>query len=265
MELLFKVFLKILEAVLIIALPLLLAKLIPAKQTNKGIDFQEFIDNPKKESKWNWLMLAYIFLILPIIALPLAMLFEKLHNLIENLFSDAEIILYPPFLVFYSSSLLILYTLACKPSDFFLKAILKNQYEEYRKMIAYSEYKSGIDYKKSATGAFIVLLLLTIVILFLQFKSQAYFYSDRVEFFDFPTWKNVNYKYTDVSKIIHVSGFFKETGGIDNNEHYRIYFKDNNYWCSLTWNDLNEDTINAIKLVSEKTKKITEKIPGIKK
>lgn len=265
MDWLFNILLKILEGVLIVSLPLLLARLIPAKQTFKEIDFQEFIDNPRKESKWNWIFLAYMFLILPIIAFPISILFEKSHNFIENLFSDGEIVLYPPFLVFYFSSLLILYIFACKPSDFFLKAILKNRYEEYIKMIAYSEYKYGIDYKKSTNVVFIFLIIITVPMLFLQAKSQTYFYTDRVEFFDFPTWKNVTYHYKDVSKIIHTPGFFKETGGVDNNEHYRIYFNDTNHWSSLTWNDLNEDTINAIKLVSEKTKKIIEEIPGIKK
>lgn len=265
MDWLFDALIKITEATALAVVTALLVKFIPAKPKAKEIDFEEFIANPKKASKWDFLFLLYMLLILPAIAYPFAIFIEKIVLFTESHFSDAVIVLYPPFVTFYSSTLLIVYTLACKPSDFFLKTILKSQYSEYQKAIAYSEYKMGIDYKKFNNGLFVFLSFITVGILFLQIKSQAYFYPDRVEFFDFPTCKSVTYNYNDVSRIIHTPGFFREAGEVDNHEHYRIYFKDNNHWSSLTWNDLNTDTINAVKIVSEKTKKIIEEIPGITK
>lgn len=265
MDWLFDALIKITEATVLAIVVHLLTKFIPAKSRPKEIDFEEFIDNPKKASKWDFLFLLYMLIILPAIAYPFAILFEKLVLFTENYFSDAQIVLFPPFITFYSSTLLIVYTLACKPSDSFLKTILKNRYNEYQKLIAYKEYESGINYKKFNNGLFVFLSIITVGILFLQIKSQAYFYPDRVEFFDFPTWKNVSYNYNDISRIIHTQGFVREAGGVDDHEHYRIYFKDNNHWSSLTWNDLNADTINAVKIVSEKTKKIIEEIPGITK
>lgn len=264
MDWLFDLLVKIIEGLLVAVVIALLAILLPAKTKNDEIDFQEFIENPKKASKAGWIFFLYIFLIVPVVAYPFGLLLEKLNNITERYFSDSLIVVYPSFWAFYIVILFTLYAFSCKPSKWFLETILRSHYNYYRQNIAFSEYSTKIDHKKLANGGFIIFLFLALFLLFLQLKSHTYFYSDRVEFFDFPTWKNVTYTYKDVSKIIHTPGFFKETGGVDNNEHYRIYFNDNNHWSSLTWNDLNEDTINAIKLVSEKTKKIIEEIPGIK-
>lgn len=219
--------------------------------------------NTKRRLIWYALYLIFFYIFIPALAYPFAVLFESINSHLEKPFSDALIIQTPTFWSFYALSLLLLYAICCNLSATFLKIIFREKYEEFQQEIAFSESTTGVDHKKFAKGLFVFLIIAIVIILFLLIKSHTYFYADKVKFFDFSAWETVNYHYNDISKIIHVGGYFDNVGQLHKDEHYRIYFKDNNYWSSLTWNDLNEDTINAIKLVSEKTKKIIEEIPGI--
>ena len=229
----------------------LLARLIPTnKNKSYDIDFSEFIKNPKKEVKWGYIVIAYMFLILPIVAYPIGVILEKTDYFVQHHILTQKTWFFPSFIAYYIIGLCFVYMLACLPSRIFLKEILKKNYEEYIQFLAYSEFKNGISNRKASILFFIIFSITLVGLLFVLEKTKTSIYDHQIEFSQWGKWENKTYSLSEIKKIEFAKKIKYDKNRTESEDLIKITFKDGDDWNSVNYN-FDDSFRSKIELISD--------------
>lgn len=237
--------------VLVVAL---LARLIPANKSNYyDIDFSEFVKNPKKEAKWGWILLIYIFVVIPTVAYPIGVLIEKIDIFIQQSIWRQKIWFLPSFIAYYIIALCLTYMLACVPSRVFLKEILKGYYEEYLKYLAYSEYKQGISNRKASIVFFVFFMIALLGLMFVLEKTKTSVYDSNIEFVEWGDWEDKKYSFAEIMKIEFAETVRYDEARTESEDFLKITFKNQESWNSLNY-DFDDSFRTKIRIISDSSR-----------
>lgn len=250
MEILYKILEHSVHILTILTI-VLLARLIPAnKSSYYNTDFSEFISNPKKEAKWGGLVLLYIFIIIPTVAYPIGVLIEKIDVFIQESIWTKKIWFLPSFIAYYIIALCLMYMLACVPSRVFLKEVLKRNYDEYLKYLAFSEYKHGISNRKASIVFFVFFFIVLLGLMFVLEKTKTSVYDNHIEFAEWENWKSKKYFLGEIQKIEFAKTVRYDEVRTENEDFLKITFKNQDDWNSLNY-DFNDSFRTKIKYISD--------------
>ena len=227
----------------------LIAKFMPYKAPSSKLT-KDMATLGKEYQKWEYLALAVLFVIVPLMTLGLGLAFRWLIGL-GNHHNPA--IIYqalPDSSHYYGAGMLMSLGLVGIPMELLYRALLKERYAEYT---MFTNMKHGFDgWKVFRPMAWTICLATT---LFLVLLSDYYveIHSNQIKMNDLFSLKEKVYDFNEISGV-HFVEHVKTKKGLRIEPHYLVSFKNGDYWNTNSGVNKEEQSVAIMKFLSEKSR-----------